>query len=466
MRSEYLGYCSDYAGLAEAINEGIYLVPKMDRENIRQAIVGPIMAVRCAITAPLVDRLLNEAENEQDALPVLQHALMQMWSKRTDSEPLGLPAYLASGGLSKLLSDHAEAVFAKLSDPEGKKIAESLFRTITRKVANSRRIRWRSNFKSIVDRVGAPRASVAAVIEAFRKEGLLFASDAELTNDTQVDLTHEALARNWERLTKWMDDEARIRKALESLESRALNWEDHHRKHDYLYRGAELTEATESARPRFAELSPLAQKFFNRSRIWRRLWWVALYGFAAILVVATAAITAKFLAAAQVATAEALTKAQTELAQSRQIEANQALALAEKQRQLALQYFDVGLATEQKPTSEIPPDARLEPRVYIHIRSEDQWPKAKTLGADLVKAKFLMPGIQLVSQGPRVTEMRYFRPEDKDIAEQAAKVVSQGLGSRETIPDKYIRGFESATNLRPKHLELWFGPGMPDESAN
>ena len=120
MRSEFLGSCADYPGLAEAINEGMYLVPRMTREQMRAAIVGPATAVGGAITASLVDRLLNEAEKEPDALPVLQHALMRMWAKRVGDEPLGLPAYEAAGGLSKLLNDHAESAYKQLSPAEKK----------------------------------------------------------------------------------------------------------------------------------------------------------------------------------------------------------------------------------------------------------------------------------------------------------------------------------------------------------
>jgi hypothetical protein len=41
MRSDFLGDCTHFAGLAEAINAGQYLVPRMTREERRAAIVGP-----------------------------------------------------------------------------------------------------------------------------------------------------------------------------------------------------------------------------------------------------------------------------------------------------------------------------------------------------------------------------------------------------------------------------------------
>ena len=70
MRTEYLAQCASYATLAEAINEGIYLVPEMNRDQMSEAIVGPIRKVGAEITAPLVDRLLNDAAGQPDALPL------------------------------------------------------------------------------------------------------------------------------------------------------------------------------------------------------------------------------------------------------------------------------------------------------------------------------------------------------------------------------------------------------------
>src|SRR5581483_7868509 len=41
MRSEYLGACALIEGLSDAINAGMYLTPRMSRDQCREAIVGP-----------------------------------------------------------------------------------------------------------------------------------------------------------------------------------------------------------------------------------------------------------------------------------------------------------------------------------------------------------------------------------------------------------------------------------------
>src|SRR5262245_40436047 len=95
MRSEYLPHCANYAELASAINEGLYLVPRMDREQMKQAIVGQVRAGGGAITTGLVDRLLDDAGGEHDSLPIMQQALMQLWQTSVTRATDGLTIYAA-----------------------------------------------------------------------------------------------------------------------------------------------------------------------------------------------------------------------------------------------------------------------------------------------------------------------------------------------------------------------------------
>jgi hypothetical protein len=82
MRSDFLGDCSQFTGLPEAINNGQYLIPRMSRDERQSAIVGPIAVGEGQISAPLVSRLLNDVGDNPDQLPILQHALMRTWDRR------------------------------------------------------------------------------------------------------------------------------------------------------------------------------------------------------------------------------------------------------------------------------------------------------------------------------------------------------------------------------------------------
>ena len=56
MRSEYLGACALIEGLADAINAGMFLTPRMTRDHCREAIVGPAAVCDIDIEPALVNR--------------------------------------------------------------------------------------------------------------------------------------------------------------------------------------------------------------------------------------------------------------------------------------------------------------------------------------------------------------------------------------------------------------------------
>ena len=118
MRSDFLGECTQFRGLPEAINEGQYLIPRMTREERKAAITGPVAVGGATITPRLVTRLLNDVGDNPDQLPILQHALMRTWDhwleEGSHDEVIDLEHYEAIGTMKKSLSLHAEEAYESL----------------------------------------------------------------------------------------------------------------------------------------------------------------------------------------------------------------------------------------------------------------------------------------------------------------------------------------------------------------
>ncbi|HTG17671.1 MAG TPA: hypothetical protein VK747_20655, partial [Blastocatellia bacterium] len=127
MRSDFLGDCSLFWDLPEAINEGQYLIPRLSRDQRREAITGPAAVCGAAITPRLVNRLLNDTGDNPDQLPILQHALMRTWNRwkeeNRDSEPIDLQHYEAIGEMSAALSRHADEAYNDLAGERSRLIA-------------------------------------------------------------------------------------------------------------------------------------------------------------------------------------------------------------------------------------------------------------------------------------------------------------------------------------------------------
>jgi hypothetical protein len=216
MRSDFLGDCAQFRDLPEAINDGQYLIPRMTRDQRREAITGPVAVGGGEISGRLVNRLLNDVGDDPDHLPILQHALMRTWElwahDRRNGEPIDLRHYEAVGTLTDALSRHADEAYAELPNERSRALAEKIFKSLTEKGPDNREIRRPTRVSEIAAIAESSPEEVIAVIEPFRQTGRSFLmppASVPLTADSLVDISHESLIRGWERLRKWVDEEAR-----------------------------------------------------------------------------------------------------------------------------------------------------------------------------------------------------------------------------------------------------------------
>ncbi len=249
MRSEYLGACALVEGLAEAINEGAYLTPRMTRDQCRDAIVGPARVCGIEIEPKLVNKLLNDLAafapwdegskdradragsrdqlsrlaRRADQLPIMQHALNQLWRETraqgnaasAAGQPviLTLEHYESVGEVTGALNQHADGILKQL-DAAQLAAAEAIFRALTSGTTVANAVRRPTRFAELVKICGGDDATVRDVLNVFRSPDCNFLlpeldRTPELDGDTLVDITHESLIRQWKTLSSWLEKEGR-----------------------------------------------------------------------------------------------------------------------------------------------------------------------------------------------------------------------------------------------------------------
>ncbi len=232
MRSDFIGECMDFPGLAEAVNSGLYLVSRMSRDALKSAITGPVAVGGATIAPRLVHRVLNDLSGDQDRLPIVQHALMRTWDhwarRRTDTatDPIDLEDYEAIGTLQDALSMHAEEAFQETVANRAGRIAERVFKALTDTISDARGVRRPTSIRELAAIAEAQDADVIAVVEVFRRDGRTFLMpppDVTLDSDSIVDLSHESLMRCWKRLIGWASEERAAAEFYVRL-SRAAAW--------------------------------------------------------------------------------------------------------------------------------------------------------------------------------------------------------------------------------------------------
>jgi WD40 repeat protein len=213
MRSDFIGNCSVFPSLTELINHSNYLVPQMTREQKKMVIEGPIAVAGGRISQRLVKRLLSDVGNDQDQLPILQHALMRTWdywvANREPNEIVDIRHYNAVGKIHEALSQHANEAYDELTSRE-KEIAEILFKNITEKSQDNKGMRRPGRLGLVAELAEAEEEDVIYVVDHFRQPGRSFlmpAANVPLNSDSFVELSHESLMRIWKRLNTWVDEE-------------------------------------------------------------------------------------------------------------------------------------------------------------------------------------------------------------------------------------------------------------------
>jgi energy-coupling factor transporter ATP-binding protein EcfA2 len=216
MRTDYLGDCAEFEGLPQALNRGQYLIPKLRREERREAIERPLDLFGVEMTPRLVQRLLCDLGDDQDQLPLLQHALNRtysFWKQQDGVGAMDFPHYEAAGGIDDALNNHADFLYETL--PSAARIwVEPVFRCLTM-WENGRAIRRPGRFDRLLEIVGAKDESARDLV---RRVILHFANPADsllcsstgtnLQRDSVIDISHETLIWNWSRLRGWLREEA------------------------------------------------------------------------------------------------------------------------------------------------------------------------------------------------------------------------------------------------------------------
>lgn len=144
----------------------------------------------------LDDRLSSDAMQAPDALPLLQYTLQALYLQRAPGDVLSWDAYEAMGGLEGAIGRHAEAVLAGL--PSARQ--EALGRLLPRIVSLSSEDATPTSRWAAAASLGDD--DERALAQAFVDARLLVAD--HVAGATGFRVAHEALLRQWPRVTAWV----------------------------------------------------------------------------------------------------------------------------------------------------------------------------------------------------------------------------------------------------------------------
>lgn len=218
---------------------GVVHVLPMTARELEAAVVEPAEQVGVKVESALLAELVAETVARPGSLPLLQYALTELFEQRS-GPMLTHAGYAAHGGLRGVLLRRAEAVFLGLSADE-QQIAVQVFLRLVRLGRGSADFRRRMTLSELTD-LGIDAVSLSNVLTAFGRHRLLTFDHDPATGQATVEMAHEALLNEWERLAGWIDRHRAMLRRRDALLAAVDEWELSGRDPDYLLTGSRLSE--------------------------------------------------------------------------------------------------------------------------------------------------------------------------------------------------------------------------------
>lgn len=255
IRADYTGHFTDYPELGELLTSNIVLVGPMTADELRRAIGSPARRVGLRVESALVEALVAEVRAEPGGLPLLSTALVELWQERDDGW-LRFETYEQSDGVRGAVARLAESSYEKLSVVERDSAKFILLRLVGQGEADVPVRRRVAASEFDVD--GDPAATSA--LSRLTEDRLL------TRDDGFVEIAHEALIREWPRLSVWLEEDASGRQLRSHVTQAAKQWDERGRDPGDLYRGARLTAALAWLREHENAPNVLERDFLDQSR--------------------------------------------------------------------------------------------------------------------------------------------------------------------------------------------------------
>jgi ABC-type long-subunit fatty acid transport system fused permease/ATPase subunit len=266
MRADFLPKCAAYPALATQIAGQQFLVSPMDPNMLRQAVEEPARSVGLTFEQGLVETIVNDVAMAPGGLPLLEHALFELWKRRQYSK-LTLAAYHASGAVKAAIAETAEKTF-KSFGPAEQVIARRIMTRLTQLGDGTEDTRRRVSMEQLVtseEEVEIVERIVAAMVAARLLTTSGIPAESDEMPKSYVDVSHEALIRNWPRLQAWLDEDRTGFRLHNQITEAAEEWHLAGRDEALLYMGPKLDKAQEWRGRNEANLNSLEREFLNES---------------------------------------------------------------------------------------------------------------------------------------------------------------------------------------------------------
>lgn len=256
LRADFMGQVLAYRPFVDILGPAICVLGPMTRDELRAAIEKPAAAQGAIFQSGLVERLLDDVGEEPGALPLLEFTLTLLW-ERLNAGWLTHVAYESIGRVEGALAQYAEEEFRALG-MHNHAVVRRIFVQLVQPGEGTEDTRRTAARGDLGD-------AAWTLVQHLSNRRLVVTNREPITGVETVEVVHEALIQQWDRLQAWMAEDRSFRMWQERLRVSLRTWEATNRDEGALLRGVPLSQAEEWLGTRDTDLSAKERAYIDVS---------------------------------------------------------------------------------------------------------------------------------------------------------------------------------------------------------
>ena len=257
LRADFYANCAEFEPLRELLERHQRYIGPLNAEELRRAIHRPAQLNQWRIEPELEELLLTDLSDEPGYLPLLSHALLETW-KRRSGRTMTVNGYLEAGRVQGAIAQTADSVYNALTE-EQQPVVRNIFLRLTELGEGAQDTRRRIQREELTSQQ-LDRASVALLLNKLADSRLI------MLDGDEVEVSHEALIREWPQLREWLADDRENLRIHRHLTEAAQEWTALEKDTEALYRGTRLDQTLAWAQTYADELNEWETEFLKQSQ--------------------------------------------------------------------------------------------------------------------------------------------------------------------------------------------------------
>lgn len=273
LRADFYDRPLNYPEFGDLLRDRMETILPLSAKGLERAILEPARHAGVIFEDGLVATIVADVNYQAGALPLLQYALTELFEQRS-GRMLTHEAYHSIGGAVGALAKRAEAIYQELS-AEAQSLTRQLFLrlvTLGEGVEDTRRRTARTELVALANPAPPPLYAVERgedrideIIDTYAEYRLLALDHDPATRTPTIEVAHEALLREWERLRGWLNESRSDIRLQQQLSASAAEWTRARHDESYLLTGARLAQFEAWSKETGLALTPSEHTYLNAS---------------------------------------------------------------------------------------------------------------------------------------------------------------------------------------------------------